>query len=368
VCDTLCVCVHDGMLFAKNSDRHPDEAQVVEWHPPRIAGSELRTQYLTITDAPAYGFVGSRPTWLRGVEHGVNEHGVAIGNEKIWTVDRPRSDPPGLLGMDLVRLGLERAATADEAVAIVTELLEQHGQGGSGEPHADEPYFSSFLVADAARGWVIETSDREWVARPAGAGTAISNRVSMSTDWTRASAGIAPGTDFDSYRLPAMPTSIADHRLTATRACVAAGATATPAAVASTLRDHGPRGRAGGPPPDIGDDGSGFSVCMHRADMHAQTTASLIAHLPPGMPPRLWVALGNPCVSVYVPAAMAAVAPELGDAATWTRFARLRDQVEAGTLELAAVRAALDPIEAELWDHDDPSFAPVAEALHRLGV
>ena len=55
----------------------------------------LDTQYLRIADAGAHALVGSHPTWLWGLEHGVNEHGVAIGNEKIWTVDDPRAQPPG---------------------------------------------------------------------------------------------------------------------------------------------------------------------------------------------------------------------------------------------------------------------------------
>ena len=139
----------------------------------------------TIDDPGAHAFLGSRPTWLWGVEHGVNEHGVAIGNEKIWTVDRPRDHPPALLGMDLVRLGLERSRSADEALAVLTTLLERHGQGGSGEPDRDEPYFSSFLIADPDGGFVVETSNRTWAARPIGAGAAISNRISLGTDWTR---------------------------------------------------------------------------------------------------------------------------------------------------------------------------------------
>src|SRR5690349_11938870 len=114
------------MVFAKNSDRHPDEAQVVETFGRRAPGRTLATQYLTIADDGAYAFTGSRPTWLWGVEHGINEHGVAIGNEKIWTVDRPQELPPALLGMDLVRLGLERAATADDALIVITGLLEQY--------------------------------------------------------------------------------------------------------------------------------------------------------------------------------------------------------------------------------------------------
>ena len=54
MCDTLCVRANGAMLFAKNSDRHPDEVQVVEWHARRASGAGLRTQYLTLTDAGAH--------------------------------------------------------------------------------------------------------------------------------------------------------------------------------------------------------------------------------------------------------------------------------------------------------------------------
>src|SRR5215831_1695680 len=141
------------MVFAKNSDRPPGEAQVLLTHAARSAGALLDAQYLRITDAGAYSLVASHPTWLWGAEHGVNEHGVAIGNEKIWTVDDPHGQPTGLLGMDLVRLGLERGSDADEALGAITSALEAHGQGGTGEHGKDEPYFSSFLVVDARGGW-----------------------------------------------------------------------------------------------------------------------------------------------------------------------------------------------------------------------
>ncbi|MDQ1520739.1 MAG: hypothetical protein QOI55_1812, partial [Actinomycetota bacterium] len=115
MCDTLCVVGRDRTHFAKNSDRPYREAQVVEWHDRRARGRELRTQYLTLPDGRtgAHALLGSRPTWMWGLVHGVNEHRVAIGNEKVWTVDDAHAQPPALLGMDLVRLGLERAASAD---------------------------------------------------------------------------------------------------------------------------------------------------------------------------------------------------------------------------------------------------------------
>jgi secernin len=384
MCDTLCVRTRSGMLFAKSSDRHPDEAQVVEWHAARAPGGALRTQYLTLDDTGAYAFLGSRPTWLWGVEHGVNEHGVAIGNEKVWTTDRPRVHGPALLGMDLVRLGLERGRSAADALAVMTALIERHGQGGSGEPHRDEPYYSSFLVVDPHGGFVLETSNRTWAARSIDTGAAISNRISLGTDWTSASLDVPPGTDFDSYRSERISTGIADHRLRVTRACVALGARATPAALAAALRDHGPDGAPDRVPAGPGADGEGFSVCMHRPESHSQTTASMIAELRADGRSRAWVGLGNPCTGVFVPCFPPAVAPELADAAQWLRFAALRDQAESAPHRLAAIRAALAAVEARLWEQADAVFAtgspsdldrfagtaflPVDAALLRLGV
>jgi hypothetical protein len=337
-----------------------------------------------------------------GLEHGVNEHGVAIGNEKVWTVDDPRAVPAALLGMDLVRLGLERGRSADEAVDAVTSLLETHGQGGSGEEHHDEPYWSSFLVVDGDGGWVLETSSRSWVARPVGEGAAISNRLTLGTDWTRSSPDVAVGTDWDERRDPAAPTGIADHRLAATRSCVAVGPDVTASDAVAALRDHGtgpwgsPRdrgagssaaGAAGRPPPppeDVRDDWSGVTVCMHVRDYQC-TTASMVAVLPGGRDPaggsppptRVWASLGGACTGVFLPVAVGpglagaavgapgtegdgvgAVVPDvLGDTAAWAAFSALGRVVEvvggAGSSALVRIRNVLGPIEAAAWDEAD---------------
>src|SRR5262245_24576469 len=101
MCDTLCVRTASGMVFAKNSDRPPGEEQVWLRHARRPGGGRLDTQYLRIPDSGAHAFAGSHPAWLWGAEHGVNEHGVAIGNERVWTIDDPRVQQAGLIGMDL---------------------------------------------------------------------------------------------------------------------------------------------------------------------------------------------------------------------------------------------------------------------------
>ena len=328
MCDTLAVVDRRGLLFAKNSDRPPTEPQVVEAFPSRSPGGRVRTQYLELPDAGACAFVGSRPTWLWGVEHGVNEHGVAIGNEKLYTTGTPRARPEALLGMDVVRLGLERGHSAEHAVEVMTDLIETYGQGGSGERDTCSPYDSSFLVADRTGGWIVETCDRTWAARAIGAGASISNRISLHTDWTRASPDVDPGTDFQAYRHPRIPTTIADHRLRATGRCLAgdgSGPVATDAVIA-TLRDHGtgPWGAPGAvdavPPPDeIGADHRGITVCMHARGQQ-NTTASMVVTV--GEEIHLRAALGNPCVSAYVPWSFASSVPApLGDETTWWRFA-----------------------------------------------
>ncbi|MEJ7584635.1 MAG: hypothetical protein WKF43_11245 [Acidimicrobiales bacterium] len=171
MCDLLCAlapATAAGVtLFAKNSDRPPIERQVVERHPPR-AESCTRTTYLDI-DGPAedtFAFTGSRPDWMWGVEHGVNEASVAVGNAAIYTTLDPRPFPDALTGMDLVRLALERAASATHAVEVIDTLIQRYGQGGSGHEGARRPYWSSFLVADPGGALWWRRRGRLWPSSP----------------------------------------------------------------------------------------------------------------------------------------------------------------------------------------------------------
>jgi len=305
VCDTFARIGPSSTLFAKNSDRPIHESQVVHWHPRRPAGDELRCQYLTIDDAPTLSTVLSQPTWLWGAEHGVNESGVAIGNERVWSA-RDLQGPPALIGMDLVRLGLERGGSADEALEVITSLVETHGQGGSGHPDRYDPYDSSFLIVDGRGGWVLETSGNDWAVAPIDGAAAISNRYVLGTDWTIASGDSPSGFSTDDWHDPAVDTGSADRRLITTRACIAGDRT-TPGAAMAALRDHG-------------DGPSGSTVCMHRADI--ATTASMVAELPADAsdPIRLWCCVGAPCVGDYIafefPASAAQMPPALSTLAT----------------------------------------------------
>src|SRR6185437_6116858 len=211
MCDTVCAPGPRGMVFAKNSDRPPGEVQVA-WPFGRrgTAGCTLRTQYLTIGDTGAHATFLSCPTWLWGAEHGVNEHGVAVGNERVSTTHDAASAPPALIGMDLVRLGLERARSAEEAVEVIGSLLETCGQGGIADATRQEAYDSSFLVADPEHAYVLETAGAAYAAAPVDAGAAISNRIGLGTEWTRGSSGLAPGDDFGQFRDVSVDSRFAD--------------------------------------------------------------------------------------------------------------------------------------------------------------
>jgi secernin len=356
MCDTLCGPGVGGMVFAKNSDRPVGEVQLaVPFGRRPTAGCILRTQYLSIGDTGAHAALLSCPTWLWGAEHGVNEFGVAIGNERVATVHDAAQAPPRLIGMDLVRLGLERARSAAEALDILVDLLTTHGQGGIADAAHAEAYDSSFLIADPVQAFVLDTSGTDFAAAPFPRGTAISNRLSVGSDWTRGSPDLGDGDDFGRFRDPDAPTDSADLRLAASRRFLdgqrAGAGGLTPAATAAHLRDHG-----NGPP---GAPGAGAGVCMHLPG-RSVTAASLIAVLPPdlaaGAPLRAYVALGSPCVSIYVPAFVRTAAGpppfvprELSNEALWWAADALRQRVEADPAAIGAIRHVLDPVEEELW-------------------
>src|SRR3954447_18486615 len=163
MCDTLVASPEytaDGALwFAKNSDREPGEAQIVEQLPALIQKSAtLQCTYLEIPqESRTNEIVISRPLWMWGAEMGAIQHGVAIGNEAVFT--KLPYAKVGLTGMDLLRLALERSATARDALDTITDLIAKHGQGGgAGYRNRKFRYHNSFLIADPAEAWVLETA------------------------------------------------------------------------------------------------------------------------------------------------------------------------------------------------------------------
>nr|XP_020660800.1 secernin-3 [Pogona vitticeps] len=188
-CDTFVALppatLGNRIIFGKNSDRPSDEVQEIVYFPAttHLPGEKVECTYIEIEQVPeTYAVALSRPSWLWGAEMGANEHGVCIGNEAVWGKEEV-CDDEALLGMDLVRLGLERADTAEKAVRVIVDLLDKYGQGGNCmESHMAFTYHNSFLLADRKEAWVLETSGKYWAAEKIEGGVRnISNQFSITS-------------------------------------------------------------------------------------------------------------------------------------------------------------------------------------------
>ncbi len=339
-------------LYGKNSDRKGDECQPFVQFPVAhyARGSMLRCTHVEIPQvAETYRVMGHSPWWVWGFEQGVNEHAVAIGNHTVFS-NEPIEERPGLIGTDLVRLGLERGRTAREALEMIAGLIETHGQGGPALAADGAGYHNSFVLADAREAWQLETSNRRWAARRVSL-EAVSNHYSIGNDWTIASRDAErfavdadwcpPKTRLDvaaAYRNPHVPPHISSGRQRAAeRALGAATGAHDVASFMAALRDHGDCGESW----EVGDattaDERYYTLCAHSEPVHT-TTASLVAELPeqPSAAPwPVWIAFGTPCTALYLPvyldgilpAQLAAGGPEPEADSAWWCFKRLQDVV-----------------------------------------
>jgi secernin len=205
-CDTwvaLKDAVGDGfIILGKNSDRPLFGCQPLVFYPRAKwePGSKVNLGRIAIPQVrETYATMGSSPYWCWGYEEGINEYGVAIGNEGVITkvlaeeiaaLQEGKGPKLGPTGMDLIRLALERAKTAREALTVITTLTEIYGQFGSGTPTMDiiGAYHNSYIIADPKEAWVLEIAGKQWAAKKFQQGsTSISNTLSIDTKWDLAS-------------------------------------------------------------------------------------------------------------------------------------------------------------------------------------
>jgi secernin len=339
MCDTFVALgtqTRDGsVLFAKNSDREPNEAHEVVVLPRAVYpdGSRLRCTYIEIPQAPqTYAVLLSKPFWMWGAEMGSNEHGVTIGNEAVFT-RIPYEKGPALTGMDLLRLALERTTTAREALDLIIRLLEQYGQGGNcGFTHPFY-YHNSFLIADLQEAWVLETAGKQWAAERVQTTRSISNAITIGSTWDLASEGLVDyalergwcknRADFHFGRCYSdkLVTYVSDAsprqcRTTEMMQPQSPTKALTPQDLMQVLRDHGGREtdrlrlRQGL---------TGCDICMHAGFGPIrinQTTGSMVSHLAPGLQTHWVTATAAPCTSIFKPVWIDTGMPDLGPAPT----------------------------------------------------
>jgi dipeptidase len=288
MCDTFVVVKPGHVLFGKNSDRDPNDAQVLSWvpeqsHPP---GTKLQCTWSSIDQVEhTYATLLCRPFWMWGAESGVNEHGVVIGNEAIFAHEPFAED--GLLGMDLVRLGLERGNTAEAAKDIICELIERHGQGGRcSYEKAGFSYHNSFLIADASGAWVVEAAGRRVATKHITDGVyAISNSISLPEIKSRS----------DNIR----SWVASAHKRRSRVQCLAADAHDVQSAM-DVLRDHGSEDAL---PHYSRHNGAMSAPCMHAGGWIAasQTVGSLVSEWTPTGQQCWATGTAAPCLSVFRP-------------------------------------------------------------------
>ncbi len=326
MCDTLVALgnsTDDGsVILGKNSDRPPNEAQVVR-HFPRMKhseGSMVKCTHIEIPQIPeTLAVLLSSPFWIWGAEMGANECGVAIGNEGVWSKEGYADT--GLLGMDLLRLGLERGETARRALEVIVGLLEKHGQGGGGFFDMPIKYHNSFLIADPSDAWVLETADRYWVAKRVKDVGSISNGYTIGKQWDLASQNLVEhaveegwcdsrdGFDFARcYENPAMREIVhcVERLNRSARLLQDNKGDITAKDMMSFLRDHEGYSQAGWNP-----DRQINTICMHAGpQVLSQSTSSYVAHLTQEIPTHWLTGGSNPCISVYIPFYIGAEIPE----------------------------------------------------------
>ena len=293
MCDTLGFIDGKSAVFAKNSDRSPNEPQVLEYIPASARSeSELELTYIKIPQVKeTHGVLLSRPTWLWGAEMGVNDCGVCIGNEAVWTLGA--YGKTGLTGMDLLRLALERSENAEGAVKVITGLLETYGQGGNCGYDHDFYYDNSFLVMDKNAVYVLETCGKKWVYKKCDKAS-ISNRLSIGTEGDVYSGG-------EKYNFALRHTehlynvasgSAARRKQTA---CALTAASSVPDMFAA-LRTH----NSSVTNPFAA--GTVSSACMHFGGIVGDhTTASMVADIKDGKTVIWATGSSCPCVSLFKP-------------------------------------------------------------------
>ncbi|MBD3230444.1 MAG: peptidase U34 [Candidatus Lokiarchaeota archaeon] len=318
MCDTIVVLgnsTEDGAtIFAKNSDRYPNESQGLLYFPRKKHDSSeiVKCNYIKIPQVKeTYEVLLSVPYWIWGAEMGCNEFGVAIGNEAVFS--KMEYKERGLLGMDLLRLALERSKTSEDALETIIFLLEKYGQGGSA--NINDPnyiYHNSFIIADPNEAWVLETADKLWVAKKVSDIMSISNGYTLE-DWDRSAPNIVQFAieknlcksedDFnwvDCYSDPVPRTAtncVARQKQTMDYLSENKG-NINISMIMNLLRTHNSKDVK-----DFNPAKGGMTICMHYSSRAlSQTTNSMVSYLPKGKKHTHWLTTTSaPCISLFKP-------------------------------------------------------------------
>ncbi len=318
MCDTIVALgdsTEDGsVIFAKNSDRDPGEVHAIVFIPraDHQEGEIVHCQYVDVPQVigETNAVILAKPVWLKiGCEMGANEYGVVMGNEAVFTKEKYERE--ALLGMDLMTLSLQRSKTAYEALNLITNLIDEYGQGGvASKVIHDYIYHNSFIIADLNEAWVLETAGRFWVAKKVQNMASISNGLTIQDEWDIASPGLVENAVkngwYESKSDFNFTKAYSDPDLRSVLGCVARQTTTlnelqnkkgeiTVSTMMNILRTHDKA-------PFRPDKGTMSSVCEHyNSGTFSQTTGSYVASLTKEFQIHWLTGTSAPCLSVFKP-------------------------------------------------------------------
>ena len=300
-----------------------------------------------------------------GYQHGLNEHGVSAGLTSIRT--RPHESDPGLSGPDLVRLALERASNARQAVDVLTDLAGRYGQGG-----AETDINPAFLIADGQEAHVIEMFGRHWAVQHVKEVRAVSDTCHLRQDWDQLSPGLADlaiargwwpsdGSKLDFAR--GVAGDRADNASSlrrwgrATLLLEQSNGQINRAVLRRVLSDH-----FEGCADEVDPDSAllvpeATTLCRHAATpADVRTAASLITQVRPddGLP-IAWFSFGPPCQNLYFPLILAGELPN-----EWPMLPN-----DSGARRHDGLRAALAGLQARFDSETHEFVAEASELRHR---
>lgn len=304
MCDTFVKYDTNRLFFGKNSDRSPNEPNLILFIPAhrREPANEVECTYRSvIAQADARAVLLVKPSWIWGAEMGINDAGVMIGNEAVFTKSKGKKTPK-LLGMDLLRLALEEADSSRKGVDIIIHYLEKYGQGGNSGFDKAFYYDNSFLVADQKEAYLLETSGNHWVAKKVDDRENISNRLTLSNDYTL--ANISDNMRFSKTQSEPVFTFFSRAKERETQVCERLKNANSVTDFISLLSSHQESNRT-----KLFLKGSVSSVCMHKSLLGDQTTASFLVESDANRM-TIWLSgSSSPCLGLYIPVFFGDVQP-----------------------------------------------------------
>jgi secernin len=305
-----------------------------------------------------------------GYRCGVNERGVAVGLTSHSThLRRPAG---GLLGPEMVRLALERADSAAQAVEATLDLIRRHGQGAPSPDGGDD---ATLLVADPRDAFLIQMCGPYAAVRTIRTATAVTAAGLIRQDWD--------------YLSPELPSLAISEGWTLPLDSEAGKFDYTQVVVHHRPNHQANRVRCARAQSDLDAHHGAFDQELFRRLLRAMseslvpsrgtgaeldpservTRVSVVLRLGEGLP-LFWCAFGAPAVSAYFPVPACTALPDALIAADgrgcllWRRLLGWQASARRDARLLAALRAGFAGLQTG-FDWRARDFLTEAGALRR---